>query len=189
MIEVMMAIGVLSAGAVGMMAMIQASTRGNMEARQLSTASQLAQVWVERLRRDALNWTRFTTVTDPTLLTNTTYLSNVPDIGTPSTWFVPTPDPTSSESATFDYYGQDTTDTAQMHYCTNIRLEWLYVGRAMRADTRVWWLRREAGGTQDATRLNLAACGGATDPNTLSTDWRVRMAYASTVIRFTPTAN
>lgn len=187
-IEVMMAIGVLTAGAVGIMAMIQASTRGNMEAREVTTGAQLAQRWVERLRRDALNWTRSTTVADPTLLVNTQYLNNVTSAGTGATWFVPVPEPTSGESAAFDYYGQDTTNPVDMHYCTNVRLEWLYLGRAMRADVRVWWLRRASGQVDDPSRATLAQCASGLDPNTLTNDWRVRMAYASTVIRYTPTA-
>ena len=73
-----MAIGVLTAGAVGIMALVQASTRGNMEARQMTTGSQLASLWIGRLRRDALNWTRSSNVADPTLLNQTQYLQIVP---------------------------------------------------------------------------------------------------------------
>lgn len=187
-IEVMMAIGVLTAGAVGIMALIQASTRGNMEARQMSTGTMLASRWVERLRRDGLNWTRSTQVADPTLFNQTQYFDgNVPAAGTAPAWFVPVPDATSGETANFDYYGQDTTDPVQMRYCTNVRLEWLYLGNAVRADVRVWWLRNESGiGAADATRTQLAQCAPGVAPDALTNDFRVRMAYASTIIRYTP---
>ena len=49
------------------------------------------------------------------------------------------------DRANFDYYGRDTAIATEMHFCTNTRLSWLYVGRSMRADVRVWWLRREGG--------------------------------------------
>ena len=180
-----MAIGVLTVGAVGIMAMIQASTRGNLEARQMSTGTMLAQRWVERLRRDGLHWTRSSTVLDPTLLTNTDYLNQVPTPADVPSWFVPAPPITHGEHANFDFYGQDTSDPLEMRYCTNVRLEWLYVGQAMRADVRVWWLRRESG-AEDPTRAQLAGCAPGVDPDTLTNDFRVRMAYASTVIRYTP---
>lgn len=184
-VEVMMAIGVLTAGAVGIMALVQASTRGNMEARQMTTGTQLAQRWVERLRRDGLNWTRPSQVADPTLLNQTDYLQLVPSSGTAPAWFVPAPT-VPGETANFDFYGVDTADPNEMRYCTNIRLEWLYLGRAMRADVRVWWLRRLSGDEDDPSRAALAQCAPTLAPDTLTNDFRVRMAYASTIIRYTP---
>lgn len=186
-VEVMMALGVLTAGAVGIMAMTQASTRGNMEAREMTTATQLTTRWIERLRRDALNWTTSRRVIDPTILARTQYLRTVPDPGDASRWIIPTPPAGSPESANFDFYGRDTNVRAEMYYCSNIRLEWLYVGRSIRADVRIWWLRRQSG-TQapDLTRAALGQCGPGVDPNTLTNDWRVRMTYASTIVRWTP---
>lgn len=191
MIEVMMAVGVLTAGAVGIMALQSAATRGNFEARQMTTGSQLAQRWVERLRRDGINWRASSTTGDPTILSQTTYLQHVTPAGTPPAWFIPVPDAASGESATFDHYGVDVTDpsTQTAHYCANIRLGWLYEGRAIRADVRVWWLRRSTGSQNDpdsAGRAMLANCAPGVDPNTLLNDWRVRAAHASTVIRYTP---
>lgn len=185
LIEVVMAIGVLTAGAVGIMALQQAATRGNMESRQMTTATQLAQRWIERLRRDGLGWRTGTTVVPVpvTVLSSTTYLQQVPASGAAAPFFVPVPPVASGESANFDYYGRDTTVAADMHYCTNVRLEWLYPGRAMRADVRVWWARR-AGGTSDDDMADLAGCAPDIDPDTLTTDWRVRSAYASTVLRY-----
>ena len=81
LIEVMMALGVLTAGAVGLMAMTQASTRGNMEAREMTVATQLTQRWMERLRRDAMNWTASSRTLNPLQLANTTYLRTVPNPG------------------------------------------------------------------------------------------------------------
>ncbi len=182
-----MALGVLTAGAVGLMAMTQASTRGNMEAREMTVATQLTQRWMERLRRDAMNWTASSRSLNPVLLANTTYLRTVPNPGAAALWAVPIPPAASPETANFDYYGRDTTDLTAMHYCTNIRLEWLYTGRAMRADVRVWWLRRLTGSsTPDPGRAALGQCAPGLNPNTLTNSWSVRMTYASTIIRWTP---
>lgn len=186
LIEVMMAMGVLTAGAVGIMAMTQASTRGNLEAREMTTATQLTQRWVERLRRDALGWTIPSQVANRLLLASTTYMQNVPSPGAAAQWFVPAPPAASIDRANFDFYGRDTGTPAESYYCTNIRLEWLYAGRAIRADVRVWWLRRASGQQADAARVALAQCAPGLDPNLLTNDFRVRMVYASTVIRYTP---
>jgi prepilin-type N-terminal cleavage/methylation domain-containing protein len=192
LIEVLMAIGVLAAGSVAIMAMHQAATRGNMEARQMTTGNQLAQRWVERLRRDGLNWTRSSNQAfDPTLLAQTTYLQSVPGPGGAPSWFVPTPLATSGETANFDYYGNDlggpTSGTPT--YCTNVRLEWLYPGRALRADVRVWWVRRVAGSAPAPGVAALANCAPGVDPNALTNNPNVRMVYTSTVIRYIPTSS
>lgn len=187
LIEVMMAMGVLTAGAVGIMAMVQASTRGNLEAREMTTANQIAQRWVERLRRDSLSWQRSTRVLDPTLLARTSYLQRVPNPGAPPAWFVPAPPVGSPDTANFDFYGRNTALAADSYYCSQVRLEWLYVGRAIRADVRVWWLRRAGGSQTDPTRAALAQCAPTMDPTLLGdNDWRVRMTFATTILRHTP---
>lgn len=189
LIEVMMAIGVLTAGSVGVMALQQAATRGNLEAREMTTGTQVASVWVERLRRDALHWTVPSASANPLLLARTSYLRQVPTAGTAPLWFVPTPPATSTDSASFDFYGVDTNTAGQRRYCTNVRLEWLYPGRVMRADVRVWWMRRQSGTGTDPGRALLADCATGTDPNSLTGNYGLRMVYLSTVIRYTPTTS
>jgi hypothetical protein len=171
--------------------MIGAATRGNMEARQMTTANQVAQQWIERLRRDSLNWTQGNIVANPVLLQRTTYLQNVAPQGTVPPWFVPTP-AIAGETANFDYYGNDLaspTSAGTPTYCTNVRLEWLYPGRVMRADVRVWWMRRLGGsGTAPAGAATLVNCAPGVNPNTLTGNPLLHMIYASTVIRFVPRA-
>ena len=186
MIEVMMALAVLTTGAMGIMAMTQASTRGNMEAREMTTATQITQRWLERIRRDSLNWTAAGSSASPVLLANTNYLRFVPGPGDPTSWFVPAPPIAGPEAPNFDFYGRDTRTPSEMYYCTNVRLEWLYDGSAIRADVRVWWLRRLGGGAADTSRAVLGQCAPGTDPNSLTGDNRLRMTYASTVVRWTP---
>jgi prepilin-type N-terminal cleavage/methylation domain-containing protein len=185
LIEVMMAVAVMTAGAVGIMALHQATMRGNLDARQVATATHLAGTWIERLQRDAQGWSQGgpTAVFTPLMLAQTRYLNLVPARGTAPTWFVPGPS-TATESATFDHWGRDTLIGGQMEYCTNVRLQWVYVAQAMRADVRVWWARRSPSATGGAA---LAQCAPGTDPNTLTNRLAdVRFVYASTVIRWVP---
>lgn len=181
LIEVMMALGVLAAGSVAIMAMLQASTRGNMEAREMTTANQIAQRWVERLRRDSLSWTQGAQGADPTLLARTAYLQQVTAPGTACAWMTPELPAGSTELTSFDYYGNDSADS--LYYCTNVRLEWIYPGQAMRADVRVWWRRRSS-----TDGPNLANCAAGVDPESLTSDDAVRMVYTSTVLRYSPRA-
>ncbi|MEO7327646.1 MAG: prepilin-type N-terminal cleavage/methylation domain-containing protein, partial [Minicystis sp.] len=54
--EVMMALAILTLGASGVIAVQKATLIGNTNARNLATANAIAQGWVERLRTDALVW-------------------------------------------------------------------------------------------------------------------------------------
>lgn len=189
LIEVMMAVAVMTAGAIGIMALQQATIRGNLEARQVATATQLASTWIERLQRDAVGWSEAATpgtiLVPPTMLTRTRYLQAVPASGTAPLWFIPGPS-TALESSSFDHWGRDTITLGEMEYCTHVRLQWVYVGQAMRADVRVWWARRNPAATSGAA---LAGCAPGLDPNTLTNRLRdVRFVYASTVIRWIPRA-
>lgn len=186
LIEVMMALGVLTAGSVAILGMIQATTRGNMEARQISTANQVAQLWIERLRRDALNWTTTPLApSDPAqvgaTVSSTTFLKLTPSPGTASDWFVPAPE-TPGETANFGFYGNDLTAGETPHYCTNVRLAWVFPGQAVRADVRVWWARRSNDPSSD---VNLTGCPAGIDLDALTANPDVRMVYASTIIRYT----
>jgi type IV pilus assembly protein PilV len=55
-VEVMMALVVLTLGTVGVIAMQRAVAMGNTNARNLATANAIAESWVERLRTDAQSW-------------------------------------------------------------------------------------------------------------------------------------
>jgi len=55
-IEVMMALAVLTLGASGVIAMQKATIISNTNARNLATGNAIGQAWIERLRADALSW-------------------------------------------------------------------------------------------------------------------------------------
>lgn len=184
MIEVMMAIGVMTVGSMGIYALQQAVLRGNQEARQMTVATNLAYSWANRLKRDALTWN----TEGAGGLTNTTYLSGVPLSPEVGEWVLPVP-VTSAESYAFDYLGNDTRAEGDIMYCTNVRLRWAVPDQAIRADIRVWWARASAGSSDETTDMNLydlcveGTADGVSDE--ISEDAsRLRAVYDSVVLRW-----
>ena len=184
LIEVMMAMAVLVVGALGILSMQQAATRGNMSARQLSTASYANQVWLERVRRDALLWNG----RNHTDVVPTTYLAGLAAGDVP--FFTPGIGPLGNESAAFDYFGNEV-PLAQGVYCTHIALNWISVdGTLARVTARTWWHRR-GDGTPDTTfadRSLFPNCGQGAEANVTAelatASPRVRAVQSSLLIRW-----
>jgi len=138
LVEVMIAIGIMTVGSLGILAMHQAVSNANRSAHEMNTALAITERWVERVERDSLSWTEEgkTSVS----LVSTAYLSQLADQEFETDWFTPTP-ADSSESFGFDYFGNDITDTDDIKYCTNLRLRWLRQGSSARVDIRTFWYR------------------------------------------------
>ena len=135
-IEVMMAMAVLSIGATGVIAMQKAALLGNVRARDLATATTLASSWLERLRIDGLLWRE--NQNGINTLPATTWLEVVttPDA---STWIVPALAFNYQNGA--DLHGYDATlASGQRGFCVNLRLTQL-LPTLIRAEVRVYWLR------------------------------------------------
>lgn len=182
LIEVMMGLAVLTVGALGLMAMQQATIRGNMSARELTMATQATQLWVERIRRDALAWNS----NDPVAgIANTTYLRNLPPAGAID-WFTPAAGPL-GESPALDYLGREV-PLAQGRYCTHLRMVWLVPGSVARVDVRTWWHKR-GDGTNAADDTLFPDCGSGAEPAVTSEleaapAPRISAVYASTLVRW-----
>lgn len=189
LVEVMVSIGIMTVGAMAVMAMQQQLTRANRHARELSTATQIAQNWLERFKLDALRWNAIGGQGA------TTFLGTVPLPGTlgPFTTII-------AQTATlggtnrllspgFDYYGQDIDvsggNAADLYYCTSYRPNWVYNNqRVMRVDVRVWWAR-EGQGNMLADFPRCIDNGLALNPGGTAFD-RYHLIYLSTVIKVTP---
>lgn len=188
LVEVMVSLGVMTVASLAIFGMQQQITRANIHARQITTATQIAQNWIERLKLDAMRWT---VVGD---LSRTNYLRAVAAPGTRS-GFIPIPLLVSTSgvdtrvmSGAFDYFGSDLNTTAgappNLFFCASHRLNWVFDNqRAIRADVRVWWAREgESAITtdyplcqDDDTRLNPGPGGTNFD--------RYHIVYLSTVLR------
>jgi prepilin-type N-terminal cleavage/methylation domain-containing protein len=167
-VEVLMAITVMSIGAAAVMSMQKASMQGNLDARKTDVANSIARTWVERIKRDAMEWTTPgpTTGTGTNLTTAAIVQYGVTNSGT---WFLPDQYIASTPplSPGFDILGRDliTTDLGTAIFCANVRLVWLANSEMVRADVRVLWARGISaappkGGVCDST----VAVSDAPDP-------------------------
>jgi hypothetical protein len=155
-----MAMTVMVIGAAAVISMMKATLQGDLDARKTDVANGIARTWVERLQRDAMQWTC------PSPACTTSNMSNALLLGTHVTgkWFLPKDymGTTSPESMSpgFDILGRDLPsaqflpDTTKggtgwpgAEFCVNVRLTWL-VPQALpnepgliRADVRVLWPR------------------------------------------------
>ncbi|MEO0321363.1 MAG: prepilin-type N-terminal cleavage/methylation domain-containing protein [Myxococcota bacterium] len=197
-IEVMMAITVLAIGAVGLMGLVQATVRGNQQGRRITTATQVARTWLERVRTDTIGWTTNT----PGGTATTCYLQNAPAVavGASSGWFVPQPGgancvdvgglPAASEvgiAAGAAWTGADAVNSSgignQARYCTLLRVTWVVAGEMLRADVRTWW--------DDSSEAQLAPnCGLGNEADIVAEldgpieDTTLRSVETSTLVRW-----
>lgn len=187
MIEVLMALAVMTSGAMGIFALQKASMRGNFEARQMTMATNIARTWLERMRRDALLWTVGGQGAAAANLTTTRYLSSTPATGGLGAWFTPIPPIGSLESYAFDHFGNDTlnglVNTTSPEYCVNTRSQWVFPGQVLRVDVRVWWNRLADTDVNITDRRAHLNCDVGNEAN-ITGDNRLRFVNASTLLRW-----
>jgi type IV pilus modification protein PilV len=197
LVEVMVSLGVMTIGAMSIIALQQQTTRANVRAREITTATQIAQNVLERLKLEALAWNAVTgaPATDlqraPSLLTI---------VGSTAGSFMGLPPRTASLagntrplSNAYDYYGFDVDLTnanaatlATVHFCAGYRLGWIYSNfRAMRADVRVFWARDGSGRTITTDFAGCVDSNAPLNPNGALYD-AYHIVYLSTVIRPAP---
>jgi prepilin-type N-terminal cleavage/methylation domain-containing protein len=138
LIEVMIAIGIMTVGSLGILSMHHAVSGANRSAQEMNTALAITERWIERIERDSLSWSE-PGITSSTL-TGTDYFAPLANTNSGTDWLKPTPW-SSEESYASDYFGNDASDRGATKYCTNIRLRWLREGRSARVDVRTFWYR------------------------------------------------
>lgn len=193
LIEVMVSLGVMTVGAMAMLALQAHTIRSNSHARQLSTALQIAQRWVERFKQDAYSWNQagyFNVAGQPNdavVLQQTQFLRQVataPNVFQTIANLVP------GVSNAFDYQGNDIANTSAepaIFYCASFRPAWVYYGRAMRVDVRVWWPREGSNLANDFPTCIDDNAKLNPGPATLMNNYHV--VYMPTVIRMVPVYN
>jgi prepilin-type N-terminal cleavage/methylation domain-containing protein len=150
-VEVLMAMTVMSIGAAAVMSMQRASIQGNLDARKTDIANSIARTWVERLERDAMQWTSPGPTNGSTSNMSTTALVLNAGLTTNAgLWFLPNQYISNSPpfSPAFDILGRDLPQSAigTELFCVGVRLSWLVVPATgvaglIRADVRVLWPR------------------------------------------------
>lgn len=184
-LEVMIALTLITVGVSGVVAMQKVTTVANRNARNLAVANQIARTWLDRLRTEAVAWN----LPSPSvpggddLATDTVWLQRVND-----GWFQPAIVPNVGGPA-FDMHGTDISEGAEEPaYCTNIRLQWLYGPPTppylIRAEVRVFWLREGGGGLLNGMT---SLCDPATDPNAIgAATQNFHFVYATSAIKQNP---
>lgn len=135
MIEVMMALAVLTVGSVGVIAMQKVAVVGNATAKSIATATALADRWAERLRVDAMVWNN----SSPSDIAESRWLKKV---STPGVWTLPD-DVAGKASPLADPLGADIIlagDTSAVAYCTHISYRQI-TPKMVSAVIRVTWRR------------------------------------------------
>ena len=187
LVEVMIAIGIMTVGSLGILSMHHAVSGANRSAHELNTGLAITERWIERIERDSLAWS--TQGLNTSELAGTAYLSELAGTVSATDWFTPAPSDT-DEHFGFNYFGEDTDTSSEIKYCTNLRLSWLRQGSSARVDVRTFWYRAgHLGG--NATHPNWvsgsdfrsAACDAAiADGWNMDTAPNVDVVYASTVV-------
>lgn len=196
LVEVMLAIGIMTVGSLGILAMHNAVTRANRDARDMNMALAITETWIERVERDALLWSQPGPNTDELLSTN--YLNDIANQQDETIWFKPEvvrvpnmpADMNENQSYGFDFFGQDTGDPDAVKYCVNLRLSWVRRGSSARVDVRTYWLREGPGFEAPASNnwvlardFRTSNCeAGDADGWNLGAAPNVNVIYASTIV-------
>ncbi|MFA9470088.1 MAG: prepilin-type N-terminal cleavage/methylation domain-containing protein [Deltaproteobacteria bacterium] len=189
LIEVMIAIGIMTVGSLGILSMHHAVSGANRSAHEMNTALAITERWIERVDRDSLSWSE--PGINSSTLTGTTYLAPLAATTTGTNWFTPAP-ALSTESYGFDYFGNDTSTASEIKYCTNLRLSWIRQGSSARVDIRTFWYRAgHMPGTAthpdwvSGSNFRGADCDAATaDGWGIGTAPNVDAVFASTVVQW-----
>lgn len=194
-VEVLMAMTVMAIGAAAVISMQKASVQGNLEAHEADVAASVARMWVDRLQRDAMQWT-LPNGDNPTL----NNFSNAKLLSTPTygTWGLPQAYVTQYQSYGFDILGRDlpaadltATNTGNNIvvpvFCVNYRLQWLVPQSIpgepglIRADVRVLWPRGI--NNQPAAGWCNATLAAQANPDQGSTGPTYHSLYVTTTLR------
>jgi len=187
LIEVMIAVGIMTVGSLGILSMHHAVSGANRSAHEMNTALAISERWIERIERDSLSWSK--QGLNSSELIGTAYLAPLAGTVSSTGWFRPSP-ADSDEHYAFDYFGEDTDIAAEIKYCTNLRLSWLRQGSSARVDVRTFWYRAGhlgGGATHpqwvSGSDFRGAACdAGTADGWNLATAPNVDVVFASTVV-------
>ena len=146
LIEVLLALGIMTTGAVALLGFQRHVARSNRHARNVATATQIAENWVERLKVDARTWWQrgqrdiTPRIDQGMILGPTEWLEQMS--GVEMQFFQPTitAGTTPNISYAYDLDGLDQNPALRTHrFCSSLRFGWVRYGIALRADVRVYW--------------------------------------------------
>ncbi len=178
LVELMMALALFTVSVLGIISMQKITVVSNAHAKNLAIAQRIAQSWATQLTLDATTW--------QDNLTGASWLGNVT-----AGWVRPDYVAAQNFGAAFDALGNPVTDLgtdlANAHFCSHIRLTWLYPANVpvsgnglMRAEIRVFWLRHGEAHIEPDSNL----CADDVDPVAIGDEsGRYHFIYQTTGIR------
>lgn len=150
-VELMMAMAVMTIGLGGIIAMQKVTVASNMNAKNVAIATHIAQGFLDELAAESHAWTQNDN------FNNTVWLRNVGAEGTAPAWFNPAYSAARLLGEGFDALGNSVTPenlTRDAQYCAHLRLTWLSGqnagkrgGGLIRTEVRVYWRREGVGFT------------------------------------------
>lgn len=155
LIEVLMSALVLGIGLVGILAMQTSANLTNRGAYDRQTAMTLAETTLERLKRDAIEWTPTQGAAEDSWLAHAVLSAD-------GSWAMPPiPSGATAQPTYNDMMLPNVVNTAipsgwtamtekNSRYCIEYQLGWVVVGKMARADVRVSWARNREGDTEMA---------------------------------------
>ena len=188
LVEVMVAIAVMTVGAIAIFSMQNVTATASRRARIVSTATEVNRFWMERVKLEALRWGPVPH-NDPSMA----WLNALPPDGTGSSdWFLPQGRGTGDSlvAAASDWWGRPipvpTAAQPPAPYCTSLRWTWMSTGadEVARLDVRTWWHREFK--FSEVERPIVRACG----PDQLALTGQLAnidafgVVYSSTVVRW-----
>lgn len=161
-VELMMALAVLTIGLGGVIAMQKVTVVANWNAKNLAIATHIAQSWLDEIQADSAQWNGTNDFNE------TDWLVNVGGEDTPAAaWFRPVYSETRKFGAGFDALGSPVTTqelATRAHFCSDLRLTWLGSQTGMkqgaglvRVEARVYWLRDGITGLADSVPTSVCA--------------------------------
>jgi prepilin-type N-terminal cleavage/methylation domain-containing protein len=190
LIELMVSMAVMTVGTAALFALQGYVARSNMNSKEMTIATSIAENWVERLKIDALSWTAPGTVGAPGInLGNTGYLQDINNAE--NIWRRPllTYNSLLGHSPGADLTGNEISawpPTVQIGFCTHLRFNWITAGTLMRVDVRVFWPKQPS---KAVITTDFPQCGDTATSLDVDNDGvdDYRAVYTSTTIRWTPT--
>jgi len=187
-VELMMSIGVLAIGVSGVIAMEKVTVATNRNAKEIATATRVAEAWADELTADAATWT--TDSSGASTRPSTIWLSAAVANGTVD-WFTPAYSAALSFGPAFGPQGNPVDPAGGHVYCTQLRLAFIHdentptVGNGMiRAQIRVFWLREDYVDSVPANVVNAPCSAQPADLTTYSTAFN--FIYLTTAVRQLP---
>ncbi len=132
MIEVLMAMTVMAIGGAAVITMQKTSVTGNLDARKADVANAIARTWVERLQREAMQWTLPSNEEPDRQQPRERAGPRATSSTRPEQWFLPSQDMgqngvNETMSPAFDILGRDLPQGSlgSADFCVHVRLQWL----------------------------------------------------------------